>query len=243
MQRMKLWAKVLDPDFAHSQRVARLALELYDGLVAAGLIGSGLSGSGSAESLKGNGAGSDARDSLNIAALLHDVGKAKGDKGHHKKSLELIKGHGTPLGWSAETMTRAAVVARFHAGALPTRSHKALRDLLADEQRVTIQLAAVLRLANGFDSEHDGHIRKVRLENVETGKRRTNGFLRKPARLGPNEALVISAEGFVAGSSTAQTVAAERYLLEMMLRRPVVVRPMKNAVPRSLAIEAKRTAS
>ena len=243
MQRMKLWAKVLDPDFAHSERVAHLALELYDGLVAAGLLGSGLFGSRSTESLAGNGAGSDARDSLNIAALLHDVGKAKGDKGHPKKSLELIQGHGTPLGWKAETMTRAAVVARFHAGALPTRSHKALRDLLPDEQRVTIQLAAVLRLANAFDSEHDGHIRRVRVENVDTAERRTNGFLRKPAKLGPNEALVIGAEGFTAASSTAQAVAAERYLLETVLRRPVVVRPMKSPAPPRVAIEMKKAVS
>ena len=41
LQRMKLWAKALDPDFAHSERVARLALELYDGLVTRGLLGSG----------------------------------------------------------------------------------------------------------------------------------------------------------------------------------------------------------
>ena len=246
MQRMKLWAKVLDPDFAHSERVARLALELYDDLVAAGLFvpgmfASGVPGAGSAESVLGNGAAPDVRDSLNIAALLHDVGKAKGDKGHHKKSLELIKEHGTPLGWKAETMTRAAVVARFHAGALPMRSHTALRDLLPDEQRVTIQLAAVLRLANALDSEHDGRIRKVRLENVETATRRTNGFLRKPAKLGPNEALAIGAEGFVSGSSTAQAVAAERYLLEIVLRRPVVVRAMKAAAPRRVAMEIKKT--
>ncbi len=37
-QRMMLWAKVLDPDFAHSERVSRLAVELYDGLVATGLL-------------------------------------------------------------------------------------------------------------------------------------------------------------------------------------------------------------
>src|SRR5207302_9589141 len=36
-QRMKLWAKALDPDFAHSERVSRLVGELYDGLLAAGL--------------------------------------------------------------------------------------------------------------------------------------------------------------------------------------------------------------
>jgi len=220
-QRMKLWAKALDPDFAHSERVARLALSLYDGLVSAGLL---QQGSASSLALKGNGDGTDVRASLSLAALLHDVGKAKGNKGHHKESLELIKGHGTPLGWKAETMARAAIVARFHAGGLPTRSHKTLRDLLPDEQRTTIQLAAILRLANAFDVAHDGHIAGVEIENVDARQQRMSGFLRKPAKLGQNEAVVIGAEGFVAGSSTAQVVAAERYLLETLLRRPVVVK-------------------
>jgi hypothetical protein len=131
-------------------------------------------------------------------------------------------------------LQRAAVVARFHAGALPTRGHKALRDLLREEQRITIQLAAILRLANALDAGHDGHIRRVRIENVDAGKRRTNGFLRKPAKLGANEAVVIGAEGFVAGSATAQAVAGERYLLETVLRRPVVVKGMKTAAQKPL---------
>ncbi|HKH99401.1 MAG TPA: CHAD domain-containing protein [Candidatus Sulfotelmatobacter sp.] len=225
-RRMKLWAKALDPDFAHSERVARLALELYDGLEAAGLLtfnGNGLNGDGlSGKGSKGK--GSDGRDTLYVAALLHDVGRSKEKKGHHKASLELIRAHGTPLGWKAENMQRAAVVARFHAGALPTRSHKALRDLLPDEQKAVIRLVAILRLANAMDAAHDGHIRRVQIENADAGKRRTNGFLRKPARLGKNEALIISAEGYTPGSPTAQTIAAERYLLETVLRRPVVVK-------------------
>jgi len=228
-QRMMLWAKALDPDFAHSARVARLAVELYDGLLAAGLLESA------------NGA--DARSSLQIAAMLHDVGKAEGNKGHHKASFELIRSHSSPLGWNPEYLQRAAIVARFHAGTLPTRSHKTLRDLLPDEQKITIQLAAILRLANAFDAPHDGQILRVKIENVDAGKRRTNGFVRKPAKLGPNEALVIGAEGFVAGSPTAQVIAAERYLLETVLRRPVVVRAMKASVPRRDAVEAKRIAS
>lgn len=228
-QRMKLWAKVLDPDFAHSERVSHLALALYDGLAGAGLIGE------RDGTLGGNREGSDARASLHFAALLHDVGKAKGNKGHHKESLELIKGHGTPVGWSTGTIGRAAIVARFHAGGLPSRSHKALREMLPEEQKITIQLAAILRLANAFDVAHDGHVRKVQIENADTGRRRTNGFLRKTVRLGPNEALIIGAEGFVPGSTTAQAVAAERYLLETVLRRPVVVKAMKSAPIRRVA--------
>jgi exopolyphosphatase/pppGpp-phosphohydrolase len=229
---MKLWAKVLDPDFAHSERVARLALELYDGLNARGMI-RGPNGAQNVALQKDpskNGAASEARASLYAAALLHDVGKVKGNKGHHKASRELIKNHGTPLGWKDETMARAAIVARFHAGALPTRSHKALRDLLPDEQRLTIQLAAILRLANALDVAHDGHIHRVQIENEKPVKLRTNGFLHRAAALGKNEAVIIAAEGFADGTPTAQAVAAERYLLETVLRRSVVVKAMKVAV-------------
>jgi CHAD domain-containing protein len=220
-RRMKLWAKVLDPDFAHSERVARLSLQLFDGLTATGLLrtpGAVNSADGNAENL---------RSSLNAAALLHDVGKVKGKKGHHKESFELIKKHGTPLGWKEEDLRRAALVARFHMGALPSRGHKDLRDLLPDEQRNVIRLSAMLRLANALDSSHDGHIRRLKIENAAAqsrSKHHSNGFLRKTPALAKDEAVIIAAEGFAAGTLTAQAVAAERYLLETVLRRPVIVR-------------------
>src|SRR5579863_3196699 len=236
-QRMKLWAKVLDPDFAHSERVSRLTMELYNGLLAAGLLSTGPAG-------LSNGS-PDARSSLQVAALLHDVGKSQGNKGHHKSSFDLIRSHPTPLGWNSESLQRAAIVARFHSGALPTRSHKTLRDLLPEEQRLTIQLAAILRLANAFDHAHDGHIRGLKIENAiaQTKAKRTNGFLRKPVNLAPNQALIIAAEGFMPGSPTAQAIAAERYLLETVLRRPVVVKAMRGATPRQVAAESMRIAT
>lgn len=204
-RRMKLWAKALDPDFPHAERVARLALELYDGLASVGLLSS-------TNGVAAN--GNSARDSLQMAALLHDVGKSKGNKGHHKASLELIKAHGAPLGWKAEDMQRSAIVARFHCGALPTRSHKTLRDLLPTEQKITIQLAAILRLANALDVSHDGRIRRVQ---VEPGNSK---------RIAPANCVTVAAEGYSARSDTARAVAAERYLLETLLHRPVLIRPM-----------------
>jgi hypothetical protein len=61
--------------------------------------------------------------------------------------------------------------------------------------------------------------------------------------LAPDEALIIAAEGFVPDSSTAQAVAAERYLLETVLRRPVVIRAMKSASLRRIAIQPGKIAS
>lgn len=217
-RRMKLWANGLDPDFAHSERVAGLALQLYDGLLSSGWQPSvdGVS----------------ARSSLLVAALLHDIGKSKGQKGHHKTSFDLIKSHGKPLGWKPADLQRAAIVARFHRGALPTRTHKALHDLLPDEQKGTIQLAAILRLANALDAAHDGHIRHVQIENSEltansNRKRHNNGFVRKPLRVAHTQALVISAEGYSALAPSAQTIAAERHLLETVLHRPVLIKSLK----------------
>jgi CHAD domain-containing protein/HD superfamily phosphodiesterase len=200
-RRMKLWANGLDPDFPHSERVASLALQLYDGLLAWGWRPSVDAAS--------------ARSSLLAAALLHDVGKSKGQKGHHKTSFDLIREHGNPLGWKPADLQRAAIVARFHRGALPTRRHQTLRDLLPDQQKVTIQLAAVLRLANALDAGHDGHIRRIQIENRQA---RTQG----------EEALMIGAEGYSPMGRSARTIAAERHLLETVLRRPVVIRPMRN---------------
>jgi CHAD domain-containing protein/HD superfamily phosphodiesterase len=206
-RRMKLWANGLDPDFPHSERVASLALQLYDGLLATGWQPAvdGIS----------------ARSSLLAAALLHDVGKSQGEKGHHKTSFDLIRAHGNPLGWKPADLQRAAAVARFHRGALPTRKHKALRDLLPDEQKGTIQLAAVLRLANALDATHDGHIRRVQIEN---GQIRIKG----------NEALVVAAEGYSPLGKSAQAIAAERHLLETVLRRPIVFKSMTRPASRKI---------
>lgn len=218
-RRMKLWAKALDPDFAHSERVARLSLQLYDGLLATGVLRS--------SSHATNGAGQDLRRSLYAAALLHDVGKAKGNKGHQKESLELIKRHGTLLGWNEAEMQRAGLVARFHSGALPQRRQRLLQHLPPADQRDVIHLAGILRLANAFDSAHDGHVRSLRIQNgtPAVNGRRRSGSLKKPAWISKNDAVIIAAEGYREGTTSAQAVAAERYLLETVLRRPIIVRP------------------
>ncbi len=214
-RRMKLWANGLDPDFPHSERVAGLAMQIYDGLLTTGW-------QPAVESIS-------ARTSLHASALLHDVGKARGKKGHHKASLKMIQEHGAPLGWQASELQRAAIVARFHCGALPTRRHKLLRDLMPDEQKATIQLAAILRLANALDAGHDGQIRHIHVEKFQTNigtnhRRNSAGFLKKAAQPGKNEPLVIAAEGYMPLGPSAQKIAAERHLLETVLRRPIIVK-------------------
>jgi CHAD domain-containing protein len=211
-RRMKLWAHRLDPDFAHSERVTKLALQLYDGLLRWGW-------EPAIETIS-------ARASLFAAGLLHDVGKSEGQKKHQKASLDLIREHGSPLGWNADDLQRAAIVARFHRGALPTRRHKKVRGLLPDDQKASIQLAAILRLANALDATHDGHIQKLQVVDANAKK---DGSTRNGGRAAMVPALVIAAQGYRAMGPAAQTIAAERHLLETVLHRPVLVRPARRA--------------
>jgi CHAD domain-containing protein/HD superfamily phosphodiesterase len=207
MSRLRVWAGYLDPDFAHSQRVAQLALVLYDGLRGAGLVKS------VAESSE-----YDARAVLRAAALTHDVGKVKRAANHHKKSYRMIRGLERPLGWSARELELAAVVARYHRGALPHPRGKTLQLLELPDRSAATELAAVLRLANALDlgsghdgNEHRGAQSKVRRVEVHAEDR----------------FVVVRVEGYSALDRSAEEIAAARHLLETVLRRPVLVRGLR----------------
>jgi CHAD domain-containing protein/HD superfamily phosphodiesterase len=193
--RLKLWASVLDPDFKHSTHVSCLALQLYDGLAA-----------------NGRSPVSHPRDRaiLGVAALLHDVGRSKGEKGHHKTSYRMIRGLAAPLGWRRQDLRMAAIVVRYHHGALPGVGQKALRGLSSSQRKEVARLAAILRLANAFDAARDGRIRRL------TAKRE-------------NTCLLISAQGYSPRDQSAETIAAARHLLETVDQLPVMVKAVNLA--------------
>jgi CHAD domain-containing protein len=208
MSRLRVWAGYLDPDFAHSERVARLALNLYDGLKSAGLIAA----SASASEI-------DTRAVLQAAAFMHDVGKVKRDESHHKKSYRMIRGLTPPLGWNARELELAAVVARYHRGALPRPAKKSLQQLALPDRGVAVELAGVLRLANALDT-HD---------EQRTANGKTDGKT-LPLEVSLEDRLVIvRAAGYSALDRSAEDIAGARHLLETVLRRPVLVRALRIA--------------
>jgi CHAD domain-containing protein len=193
--RLKLWASRLDPDFRHSLRVSRLTLQLFDGLAKIG---------------RPNSKGKDERRILQVAAILHDVGRSKAEKGHHKTTHKLVTRLAPPLGWSAERMRIAGIVARYHRGRLPVAGGEGLTGLSAIQRHEIAYLAAILRLANAFDSERDS-----RIQRIEVGEH--------------NGVIVISAQGYSARDQQAEKIAGARHLLEVVTRRPVMVRPLRGA--------------
>ena len=206
LARLKLWASFLDPDFKHAARVARLALQLYDGLPAKKLSG-----------LKPDPAAREEdREILQLAALLHEVGRSKREKGHHKATLRLIQRLHPPLGWNSEKLRMAGIVARYHRGALPQGGQKTLAGLTPEQRGTAVNLAGILRLANAFDADRTGRIQRLDIHQK-------NGFL------------VIAAEGYSARDRMAEGIASARHLLETVQRRPVMVKALTPPSPKPSA--------
>ncbi len=198
--RLRTWASYLDPDRLHSQRVAQLSLSLYDGLKQAGVMTQ-------------KNAEQNSRAVLQLAALLHDVGKSKGSKAHHKDSFRMIRNLTPPLGWNAHELQLAAVVARYHRGVLPRSRQKSLQLLDLPERHVALQLAGVLRLSNSLDPRN-GTEPRLRVELDD-------------------KVVLIQTTGYSPLDRSAEEIAAARHLLEVVLRRPVLVRRLRETAPGS----------
>ncbi len=126
----------------HGQQVATLALQLFDQL---------------RDSL---GLGGAARDWLEFAALLHDVGHHISHKNHHRHSYYLIT-NGELLGFRRDELEIIAQVARYHRKSVPKPSDGSYGLLSKRERQIVRSLAALLRVADGLDRSHYGVVRQV----------------------------------------------------------------------------------
>jgi exopolyphosphatase/guanosine-5'-triphosphate,3'-diphosphate pyrophosphatase len=138
----------------HSRHVQRLALQLFDA------IGARL------------GATPDERQLLSDAALLHDIGYHISYDRHHKHSYYLIL-HAELLGMSPADQVVVANVARYHRGGMPRKKQQNF-GVLDKELRGRIErLAAILRVADGFDRGHIGAVERVKCRWIERALRIT----------------------------------------------------------------------
>jgi CHAD domain-containing protein len=212
LHRLQFWASVLDPDFKHSDHVTGLALQLYDGLpskqhTSAGNHRNSNHAANHRNLNRHDSSHSDQRAILQVAALLHDVGRSKREKKSHKATYKLINRLKPPAGWSAESLHLAAAISRYHQGALPHAGQASLRGLTPEQRRTVLRLAGILRLADALDSNRDGRIQRLHVAE-------NNGFL------------VVAAQGYSPRDRLAENIAAARHLLEVVYRRPVMVKPL-----------------
>lgn len=117
-----------------------------------------------------HGLGGRARVLLEAAALLHDVGVAVNNDGHHKHSQYLIQSSEI-VGLSDEERQVVALLARYHRKSGPARDHEEFMALRRRDRSLLERLAAILRVADALDRQHGNVVRgvtvKIREDSVE----------------------------------------------------------------------------
>lgn len=126
-------------DQGHFLQVTRLALRLFDYLRPL------------------HGRGDEDRVLLQLAALLHDIGWADGQRGHHKSSMRRILG-ASELPLQRKERWLVALIARYHRRALPKDKHPIFSELDVEDRRRVSELACLLRIADGLDYSHDASV-------------------------------------------------------------------------------------
>jgi exopolyphosphatase/guanosine-5'-triphosphate,3'-diphosphate pyrophosphatase len=132
-------------DADHVNHVARLSLEMFDGLREAGL----------------HDHGDEERELLWAACLLHDIGTAIDYDDHHRHSHYLILHAGLP-GFTPRELVLVGLIARYHRKGDPDASE--LGDLERDgDQRRLELLCGVIRLAEQLERSRDQSVAGVRI--------------------------------------------------------------------------------
>lgn len=132
-------------DAPHHQHVAQLAVSLFDATRELHELGE------------------DARELLEYAALLHDLGYAVNERAHHKHSEYLIL-HGLTGGFTETELRAIGAIARYHRKALPKESHENWAKLPGSAQRLVERIGCILRIADGLDRSHQRSVRGLRVE-------------------------------------------------------------------------------
>jgi exopolyphosphatase/guanosine-5'-triphosphate,3'-diphosphate pyrophosphatase len=138
----------------HAKHVQKLALQLFDS------IGQRL------------GCMPDDRRLLSDAALLHDIGYHISYDKHNKHSYHLIE-HAELLGMTPAEQIVVANLARYHRGAEPKKKHANYGGLERSMRETIKKLAAILRVADGFDRGHAKAVAEIRVRWMDRALRLT----------------------------------------------------------------------
>ncbi|NDQ57771.1 MAG: Ppx/GppA family phosphatase [Acidipila sp.] len=138
------FAKQFNFDAGHSRHVAALAVSLFDQLRPVHQLNDEM------------------RFILQIAALLHDVGKIVNTRSHHKHGEYLVRCGKIP-GLEGQRREMVACLVRYHNHKSdPSPEHKPYGALDREQRRQVRLLAAVIRLAEGLDVTHRQAITRLR---------------------------------------------------------------------------------
>ena len=126
------FARSCHHDETHALQVAKLSLEIFSQVAST------------------FGLPEKARQMMEAAALLHDIGYFIGYSGHHKHTYHLVR-HADLFGFTPREREIIAQIARYHRKSLPKKKHECFGRLSSQDQLLVMRLGGILRLADGLD--------------------------------------------------------------------------------------------
>lgn len=130
----------------HAQQSARLALSLFD------------------QTRRVHELDDRAREWLEYAALVHDIGQHISYPRHHHHSYYLIK-NGDLRGFEPDEIDVIALVARYHRRGTPKKRHREYGALKRPLRRAVKALSALLRVAETLDRSHASAVEQIDLRD------------------------------------------------------------------------------
>ncbi|MGB7436062.1 MAG: CHAD domain-containing protein [Candidatus Acidiferrum sp.] len=159
------------------------------------------------------------RKILRGAARLHGIGTGLDVKSPEKAARKYLKAMVLPPGWTEPEWDIMVNVIRYQRGGLPDPQHKSFARFRPEEQKLISTLAGVLRLARALGKSG---------VSSPTGLRAENSV----------EALIVRVPGLQESEENAARLAAGKYLLEINLGKPLIVKAAQLA-PRLVELPRK----
>nr|WP_320160823.1 Ppx/GppA phosphatase family protein [uncultured Methanoregula sp.] len=135
---------------AHARTVTSLVLELFDSAKETGL----------------HDFGNPARELLEYATFLHDIGSFISYTNHHAHSYYIIR-NSELLGFDQKEVAFMANLARFHRKKTPKKKDPGIAELESRDRDILRVLATFIRLGESLDRSHAALIQHVRFVRVE----------------------------------------------------------------------------
>lgn len=136
-------AQQLDPDAQHAETAARLALQIFD------------------QTKDLHKLGRKARELLEMAAIVHNVGLFISHAAHHKHTYYVVRHSEQLTGFTERERELLALVARYHRRGHPSSKHAEFDRLGEKDQETVRKLAGILRVAIGLDRSHRALVPEV----------------------------------------------------------------------------------
>ena len=152
-EELRLSGGLLVEDWPHARQVTRLAVQLFFATQSLHEL--------DAHALR----------LLERAAFLHNTGMMIEARRHHKHSFSLIKDAALP-DFSDKDRYEIACIARYHRRALPSMKHEEFAALSRQARKRVSALAALLRIADALDYDHDGRVLELDVDPQQCDKDR-----------------------------------------------------------------------